>query len=282
MLQQWTDEIIMQTDVAVADTPLDTSIVNVLGVGVSAIRMSHAVAAITHWLDEWANLPGSPTRKRYICTVNTHLVVESRRKPKLRHVLNHASLATPDGMPLVWWLRCIGKDVERVYGPDLMLAVCNALPHKRHYFYGGATHVPERLALKLQEQFPNLQVAGTHSPPFRPLTKDESEQVVAHINASQTDILWVGLGAPKQELWISDHIEALHVPVLVGVGAAFDYHSGIKRQAPRIIRHAGLEWLFRIYAEPRRLGRRYATTIPTFIVLAWLQWLGIRKFPLEM
>ncbi len=173
-------------------------------------------------------------------------------------------------MPIVWLLRARGfQHVERVYGPDLMQAVCaNGLERGyRHYFYGGAEGIPERLAQRLQEQFPGLCVAGTYSPPFRALTPEEDQAVIRRIQAARPDIVWVGISSPKQEAWMYNHVERLGVPALIGVGAAFDFLSGAKRQAPRWIQRSGFEWLFRLACEPRRLWKRYLQ-YPRFAVLA--------------
>jgi N-acetylglucosaminyldiphosphoundecaprenol N-acetyl-beta-D-mannosaminyltransferase len=168
------------------------------------------------------------------------------------------------------------RHVERVYGPDLMLAVCehSAKRGYRHFFYGGAPGVTEKLAVQLRSRFPGLQVAGTYSPPFRPLTPEEDREVVERINSSQPDIVWVGIGAPKQERWMAEHVGRLCAPVLIGVGAAFDFHGGLKKQAPRWMQKSGLEWSFRLMSEPRRLWRRYLVNNPFFLWLIFLQALG--------
>jgi N-acetylglucosaminyldiphosphoundecaprenol N-acetyl-beta-D-mannosaminyltransferase len=187
-------------------------------------------------------------------------------------------------MPLVWLSRLQGfHHVERVYGPDLMLALCERLAAKgyRHFFYGGAEGVPEQLASVLQKRFPGLQVAGTFSPPFRSLTADEDDRIVQMINAAAPDIVWVGLSTPKQERWMAGHRERLTAPVLIGVGAAFDFLTGRKPQAPRWMQRAGLEWLFRLLTEPRRLWRRYLINNPLFVALVVLQALGVRRYGLE-
>jgi N-acetylglucosaminyldiphosphoundecaprenol N-acetyl-beta-D-mannosaminyltransferase len=168
------------------------------------------------------------------------------------------------------------RHVERVYGPDLMLAVCERSTERdyRHFFYGGAPGVAEKLAVELQSRFPGLQVAGTYSPPFRPLTPEEDRRVVEHINSAQSDIIWVGISTPKQERWMGEHVGRLCAPVLIGVGAAFDFHAGLKRQAPRWMQKSGLEWSFRLMTEPRRLWHRYLVNNPFFLWLIFLQALG--------
>ncbi|MHB9005150.1 MAG: WecB/TagA/CpsF family glycosyltransferase, partial [Coriobacteriia bacterium] len=204
-----------------------------------------------------------------------------QRDPALRQILNRAVLVTPDGMPLVWLLRLHGhKNAARVYGPDLLLAACEfGLAHGwRHYFYGGAPDVPELLAQKLSARFPGLLIAGLESPPFHALTPAEDAAALQRINAARPDIVWVGLGAPKQEYWMAQHLGSVQAPLMIGVGAAFDFHAGLKKQAPLWMQRSGLEWLFRLFQEPRRLWRRYLLNNPLFILLVVLQLLGIKKF----
>ena len=169
---------------------------------------------------------------------------------------------------------------QRVYGPDLLLDFCRETNEKayRHFFYGGAPGVPEALAAKLKCQFPLLEVAGTYSPPVRPLTPEEDAGIVDMINRAKADVLWVGLGCPKQECWMYEHREQLRVPVLVGVGQAFDLHAGRLKQAPAWMRGHGLEWLYRLLAEPRRLWRRYLIYNSEFVFSALLEFLGARKY----
>jgi len=250
--------------------------VNILGVGISAINMATALEIIEKWITEQ-----SP---HYVCVTPVHSVMDCQHSPALRHIQNASGLSTPDGMPLVWLSRLKGfRHVERVYGPDLMLALCERSAAKgyRHFFYGGAEGVPEQLASVLQKRFPGLQVAGTFSPPFRPLTPEEDEQIVQIINKAAPDVVWVGLGSPKQEYWMAEHVGRLTAPVLIGVGAAFDFLTGRKPQAPRWMQRAGLEWLFRLLTEPRRLWRRYLINNPLFLALVALQALGVRRYRLE-
>ncbi len=250
--------------------------VNILGVGVSAINMTMALQIIEGWV--------AHRESHYVCVTGVHGVMESQRDESLRQIHNQAGLVTPDGMPLVWLSRFKGfRYVDRVYGPDLMLALCEHSVEEgyRHFFYGGAEGVPEQLAAVLQKRFPDLQVVGTFSPPFRPLTPHEDEQITRMINMSNPDIVWVGLGSPKQEYWMADHRARLTAPVLIGVGAAFDFLTGRKLQAPRWMQRAGLEWLFRLLTEPRRLWRRYLINNPLFVALVVLQALGLRRYSLN-
>jgi len=252
------------------EAPFDR--VDILGVHLSAIDMPMALAELDRWID--AREP------HYVCVTGVHGVMESQRDDRLRAIHNAAGLVTPDGMPLVWLARWKGRrHVSRVYGPDLMLAACARSMERgwRHFLYGGAEGVPELLAERLRARFPGIAIVGTWSPPFRALSPDEDAELVERIDASGADIVWVGLSTPKQERWMSEHVGRLKAPVLVGVGAAFDFHAGLKPQAPRWMREGGLEWLFRMMTEPRRLWRRYLVNNPTFIWLVARQALGWRR-----
>jgi N-acetylglucosaminyldiphosphoundecaprenol N-acetyl-beta-D-mannosaminyltransferase len=249
---------------------------NILGVGVSAVNMEMALRTVEDWI--------SRRETHYVCVTGVHGVMESQRDEKLRHIHNVAGLVTPDGMPLVWLSRLIGfRNVARVYGPDLMLTGCERFAERgyRHFFYGGAPGVANKLVVRLKSRFPGLQVAGIDSPPFRPLTPQEDQAVVERINVARPDIVWVGISTPMQEHWMAEHVGRLSAPVLVGVGAAFDFHAGLKKQAPRWIQNSGLEWFFRLLMEPRRLWRRYLTNNPRFLWLILLQILGRKPFGLE-
>jgi N-acetylglucosaminyldiphosphoundecaprenol N-acetyl-beta-D-mannosaminyltransferase len=200
-----------------------------------------------------------------------------------RRILNSSGLTTPDGMSVVWILKLLGqKEVGRVYGPDLMLALCKYGVEKkyRHYLYGGEPGVAEALASQLTDMFDGLQIAGIHSPPFRKLTNEEDQETIEKINAAKPDIVWVGLSSPKQEYWMAEHLERINVPVMIGVGAAFDFLSGSKPQAPGWMQRSGLEWLFRFLTEPRRLWPRYRQ-YPLFVWLVLLQIFGLKEFPSE-
>jgi N-acetylglucosaminyldiphosphoundecaprenol N-acetyl-beta-D-mannosaminyltransferase len=250
--------------------------VNILGVGVSAVTREMVLQTIDGWIDR--------CDPHYVCVTGVHGVIESRRDEELRRIHNAAGLVTPDGMPLVWLSHLKGyPHVERGYGPNLMLAICEYSVEQgyRHYFYGGAEGVPQQLANNLRQRYPGLQVAGTYSPPFRPLTAEEDQEVVQMINESDPDIVWIGLSTPKQERWMAAHVGRLNAPVLLGVGAAFDFHTGRKPQAPAWMQRSGLEWLFRLMTEPRRLWKRYLINNPLFVTLVLLQALGLRKYSLE-
>ncbi len=234
--------------------------VDVLGVGVSAIDMPTALATIDAWI--------AAREQSYVCVTGVHGIMESRRDEALRRIHNDAGLVTPDGMPLVWLGWWQGqRRMDRVYGPDLVLACCahSRTRGYRHFFYGGGDGVAALLSERLRARFPELQVVGMYTPPFRPLTEPEEKELALQIAEAAPDILWVGLSTPKQERWMAEHIGRLAVPVMIGVGAAFDFHAGLKRQAPRWVQRAGLEWLFRLGTEPRRLWRRYLANNPRFV-----------------
>jgi N-acetylglucosaminyldiphosphoundecaprenol N-acetyl-beta-D-mannosaminyltransferase len=246
----------------------------VLGVRFDAVQIPDVVARMEEWI-------AKKEHAHYVAISNVHVVMEARHSVAFRNVLDSADLCVPDGMPLVWVGRMRGHNLaHRVYGPDLFMSFCRETQSKgyRHFFYGGAPGVPEALAAKLREQFPMLEVAGTYSPPFRPLTAEEDDEVVEMIHRANADVLWVGLGCPKQELWMHEHRERLRVPVLLGVGQAFDIHAGRLRQAPRWMQERGMEWLFRLAAEPRRLWRRYLVYNSQFVVSELLEILGVAKF----
>ena len=250
--------------------------VNVLGVGISAITMADALAMIDTWIATGAS--------RYVCVTGVHGVMESQADPALRKIHNCAGLVTPDGMPMVWLSRLHGhRRVERVYGPDLLLACCEASVAKgyRHFLYGGGEGVPERLAARLQTRFPGLIIAGTWSPPFRELTGTEEQAMIDTIASAQPDIIWIGLSTPKQERWMARYVGRLPAAVLIGVGAAFDIHAGVKKQAPPWMQRSGLEWLFRLATEPRRLWRRYLTNNPRFVWRLLLQLSGAVRYDIR-
>ena len=201
----------------------------------------------------------------------------------MREILNGAWLNAPDGMPLVWLGRWCGHgSVSRVYGPDLMLAVCDEGRGVglKHFFYGGVPGVAETLREKLCARFPGLEVVGTYTPPFRPLNPEETEVLRSNVSRTQPDVIWVGLSTPKQERFMAEHGPRLDAGVLIGVGAAFDFHSGRVRQAPRWVQRSGTEWLFRVCQEPRRLWRRYLINNSLFLWRITLQLSGLKEYPL--
>ena len=254
---------------------MNISRANILGVGVSSLDIPAAVSAIEQWI--------SRRERQYVCITSVHGIIESQYDESLRRIHNNAGMVTADGMPLVWVSRLMGfHRTNRVYGPDLMLAVCERAQQRgfSHFFYGGGPGVPQRLIERLSRLYPALRVAGSYSPPFRPLTSEEDRLVVEQINSSGADIVWVGLSTPKQERWMAAHVEKLNAPVLVGVGAAFDFNAGLKRQAPQWMRKSGLEWTFRLATEPRRLWYRYLKSNPAFLFLIGMQLLGLKNYRL--
>jgi len=243
----------------------------VLGVTVHAVQIPDVIGQ----MEEWISLPAEG---RYIAVAGMHGVVEAQHDPGFKEILNAAAMIVPDGMPLVWLGRRHGFDLaRRVYGPELMATFCQQTAARgyRHFFYGGAPGVADDLATRFVSRFPGIVVAGTCSPPFRTLTHEEDRGIVHAIEAAHPDIVWVGLSTPKQECWMFEHRDRLKVPVLVGVGAAFDFHTGRVLQAPVWIGDHGLEWLFRLSQEPRRLWRRYLVYGTEFAALALFELLGL-------
>ena len=247
--------------------------VNILGVGVSAVNMEQAVDRIDGWVES--------RELRYVCVCPVHTIMECRRSDVIRRIVNAAGMVTPDGMPVVWVARLSGHpEVRRVYGPDLLLAVLGR-QRRRHFFYGGGPGVAQRLAQQMKRRFPALDVAGFFEPPFAPLDQLCTPETADMINRSEADVVWVGMSSPKQDQWMARMRPMLRAPVLIAVGAAFDFHSGAVRQAPRWMQRAGLEWLFRLAMQPRRLWRRYLIDNPWFLWELALQKTRIRRFELE-
>jgi len=250
--------------------------VNVLGVGISLINMRLALDEIDRWI-----VSGD---RRYVSVCTVHTVMECRRDAGLRRIVNRAGMTTPDGMPLVWLSRLAGhRYVSRVYGPDLMLAEMGASVENghRHFFYGGRAGVADRLAETMRRRFPGVRIVGTISPPLASAEALCTDETAAQIDAAQPDIVWVGVSSPKQERWMACMRSRLRAPVLIGVGAAFDFHTGSVRQAPRWVQRSGLEWLFRLVQEPGRLWRRYLIDNPWFLIELARQKLGLARYPME-
>lgn len=239
---------------------------------VSATSYAQATSTICGWARQ--------NDSKYVCIASVNNVMESYDSDEFRRVMNEADLVTPDGMPVVWSLRLLGApDATRVYGPDLTpilldAAAKNSIPVG---FYGGSPSTLAQLLKVTRQRFPGLQVAYSFSPPYRPLTPEEDEGVVRQINRSGAKILFIGLNTPKQDYWMAAHKGRIQ-SVMVGVGAAFDFLAGSKPQAPVWMRNSGLEWIFRLVTEPRRLWKRYLKHNPRFVALLALQVLGIRKF----
>jgi len=247
--------------------------VNILGVGITPVNLTQAVATLEKWREE--------RRHEYVCCTPVHGLVEAQRDPEFRSALNRAGLTTEDGMPLVWWCRRAGfSGAGRVYGPDLLAAMCEIASQRghRHFFYGGSPRVVEKLVLRLTQRYPGLVVAGYRSPPFRPLTEVEDAADIEAINETRSDFVWVGLGMPKQEKWMAQHVGKINAAALLGVGAAFDFLSGEKPQAPIWMQRSGVEWLFRLMTEPRRLAHRYLVDNSIFIARAFQQVAGWKSY----
>jgi len=218
---------------------------------------------------------------KFVAVANTHVVMESQQDKSFKKIISSADLCVPDGMPLIWCGRFKGHALRRrVYGPELMDTFCRETAGNgyRHFFYGGDPEVSHQLVERLVQSCPGIQIAGAYSPPFRPLTQEEDDEATARINQASPDILWVGLGCPKQERWIYDHRERLTVPVMVAVGQAFDLLSGRKKTAPAWMSESGLEWLFRLMQEPRRLWRRYLVYNTKFVLSLFLELLRVKRF----
>jgi N-acetylglucosaminyldiphosphoundecaprenol N-acetyl-beta-D-mannosaminyltransferase len=243
-----------------------------LGVQVHAMQIPDVVSWLEARILERAGC-------RFVAVTGMHGVMEAQHDRSFKEVLNSADLVVPDGMPLVWAGRHQGYAIKRrVAGPEFMATFCQHTGAKyRHFFYGGAEGVADRLADVFQKRF-GIQVAGTYCPPFRPLALEEEAEVSRLVTGVAPDILWVGLSTPKQEKWMYEHRETLPVPVMVGVGAAFDFYTGRVRQAPAWMQERGLEWLFRLRQEPKRLWRRYLVYGSEFALLASLELLGLKKF----
>jgi N-acetylglucosaminyldiphosphoundecaprenol N-acetyl-beta-D-mannosaminyltransferase len=248
---------------------------SVLGVGISAINLSRAVALVFDAIRR--------REKGYICVTGVHGVMEAQRDELFRKVLNSAFLCTPDGMPMVWmsWLQG-RRGISRVYGPDLMEEVLRQSPAAgvRHFLYGGYNGTGELLKRKLLERFPGLQIVGVFEPPFRPLNADEEKALISQVSQSRPDIIWVGISTPKQEFFMANYLPKLDTALMIGVGAAFDFFAGLKRQAPRWMQRSGLEWLFRLGQDPKRLFRRYLRNNPDFLWRALLQLSRVKRYPL--
>jgi N-acetylglucosaminyldiphosphoundecaprenol N-acetyl-beta-D-mannosaminyltransferase len=230
---------------------------------------------------DWMEAMIAADARGYMTAAAVNLVMCAQEDPEARTALLGATLAVPDGQPLVWALHALGqRRATRVYGPDLMIGFCARAARSGApiYLYGGRT--PQALQLlegRLRQRFPSLNIAGGFSPPFRALTAEEQERAIAEINASGAAVVWVGTGQPKQEKWMHEMRPRLSAPLLVGVGAAFDFHAGLVPQAPAWMQRNGLEWTYRLFREPRRLWRRYARYNPRFLVGFLRQYLAHRR-----
>jgi N-acetylglucosaminyldiphosphoundecaprenol N-acetyl-beta-D-mannosaminyltransferase len=246
---------------------------SVLGVDVDALQIPDVTSVLESWI-------ASGVRGKYVAAANVHMIIEAVQSRDFARVLSEAALVVPDGMPLIWLGRRSGHSLpRRVYGPDLMIEFLRDTQDRdyRHFFFGGVPGIAETLVRNLQSQV-RLNCVGTNSPPFRPLSSEEDRQLVSEINSAKPDIVWVCLGCPKQERWMFEHREKIEAAAMVGVGQAFDIYAGNLRQAPAFLRNNGLEWLFRLCIEPRRLWRRYLVYNSKFIFYNLLESLQLRRF----
>jgi N-acetylglucosaminyldiphosphoundecaprenol N-acetyl-beta-D-mannosaminyltransferase len=253
----------------------ERSQVDVLGVPVHAVQIPEVVSLMRDWT---AHGRGRP---RWIVAADMHAIVEAHNRPEFRAILRRADLVVPDGISLIKVARYKGVPLsKRVAGADLMREFFRYTQGAglAHYFYGDTSQTLAQLCRRLREEFPGTVVAGSHSPPFRPLTEEEDDAVVREINRARPDVLWVGLGLPKQERWIFEHLDRLDVPLVLGVGAAFKFLAGTVRRAPAWVGELGLEWLWRFACEPRRLWKRVMIEGPQFVGLVALDLAGWRKF----
>ncbi len=245
--------------------------INILGVGISAIDMNDALKQIEDRI--------IAKKHSYVCVCPNHTIMESQKYDNLKNIVNSACLATPDGISVVWVCKLLGhRNVGQVCGTELMLRLSALSAEKgyKNFYYGGSEGVPEKLSEKLCIMFPGLKVVGTYSPPFRSLTSEEKQYIINMINDAQPDILWIGLGMPKQELWMGEFFEYLDATVMIGVGAAFDFLSDKKKRAPKLLQNLGLEWLYRFIQEPKRLWKRNLYH-PIFFGKVFLQSIRMKK-----
>ncbi len=234
--------------------------VDVLGVRVGVLTPQDLLDHITDIVET--------EQHAYVTFTNVHAVMECQRETSILTAHNNAAIVCPDGMPLVWASRYAGfPEAQRCYGPDCMLDICRLAAVKGWsiFLYGGKPGVAELLQRRLEQRLPDVRIVGTYSPPFRALTEEEIDEEITVLNASGADLIFVGLGAPKQERWMAARLAHLHAHVLFGVGAAFDFHSGLLSQAPTWMQRSGLEWLYRLAREPRRLAGRYLKNNPAFL-----------------
>ena len=241
----------------------------ILDVPIGVLTMAQALEQVERWIE-------TTTEARLVSFTNVHMVVEARLRPMFATLLKHVDLNCPDGAPVFWLVRRLYKKrVEKISGPDFMPLLCQRSVAKgyKHYLYGGSPGVAEEAALALQRRFAGIQIAGVNCPPFRPLTLQETEEIISDINSSGADVLWVCLGCPKQEQWMSDMGPRLNVKVVLAVGQAFDLIAGKAPRAPRFLRERGFEWLYRLSIEPKRLWKRYLVTNTLFLLLLAKEWL---------
>lgn len=250
--------------------------VNILGVGVHAVNMQGAVEAIESCIADG--------KKGYVCVTGVHGIMEAQKDSALSKIFEKAMLVTPDGMPTVWIGRLRGfARMRRVFGPDLMLEMCRASIEKgyTHFLYGGNDGVAEELRARLETLFPGIKIVGTYTPPFRALDSQERREIDGIFARLRPNITWVGLSTPKQERFMAEYLPELDTQVMIGVGAAFDLHTGRIKDSSSWVKEAGLQWLHRLLQDPKRLWRRYFFNNPRFVWKISLQLAGLRRYPLK-
>ncbi len=241
------------------------------GVRINAVTLAQTIQLMDDWIKH--------RHKNYIVLTGAHGVVEMQSDGKLKDINNKAGLVTPDGMSVVWTGRSRGLKLEKVCASNIMFGTYDVSVERgyKHFFYGGAEGVADKLVEELKKMHPGFQSVGTYCPPFRPLTAEEKSEVVDMINASGADIVWVGVGCPKQEAFMNEFRSLLNVPVMLGVGAGFDFLSGTKPLAPSWVFYSGFEWLFRVFTDPKRMGPRFARVVPNFLWLFVKELFGFKK-----
>jgi N-acetylglucosaminyldiphosphoundecaprenol N-acetyl-beta-D-mannosaminyltransferase len=248
---------------------------NVLGVGVHAVNLEQAVSVIER--------AAQSDSRGYVCVTGVHGVMEAQRNAKFKAALDAALLVVPDGVPTVWIGRWQGNGrMGRVFGPDLMRELCRRSPSTglTHFLYGGKPGIAEELKTNLEKWFPGIQIAGTYTPPFRPLSPTEKSELQQELVRTRPDIFWIGLSTPKQEQFMAENFGTLDCRVMIGVGAAFDIHTGHVQDAPGWIKSAGLQWLHRLCQEPSRLWKRYLVNNSVFVYRTLLQFTGLKRYEL--
>jgi N-acetylglucosaminyldiphosphoundecaprenol N-acetyl-beta-D-mannosaminyltransferase len=243
---------------------------SVIGFPVTAVPFDSQIELILKWAKRRIS--------KVVCVANVHMLMEAHRNPKFAAVLSNADLVTPDGMPLVWLMNLLGGwQQNRVAGMDILLALCHQVSAKKIsvFFVGSERETLDRIKARLQQDFPHLQIAGMEPLPFRPLNSKEDADIIEKINSSKAGIVFVSLGCPKQEIWMSEHQGKINT-VMLGLGGVFPVYAGLHKWAPLWVRKLGLEWLYRLAQEPRRLWKRYYQTIPPFLYLALKQLIMVR------
>ena len=244
----------------------------ILGVKINVLTVNSLADEVKLWIEN--------KYCDYIVLTGVHGIIEMQNNKELLNINNNAGLVTPDGMPTVWYGKFLGfKNIEKVYAPDIMFKIFEQSVKNgyKHYLYGGKDGVAKKLAVTLSEKYPGIEIVGTYCPPFRPLTKEEVLDIQNDINSSGANIVWCGLGCPKQEKWMFEFRSRLNAPVLIGVGAGFDFLSGEKPLATEFIKNSGFEWLFRLIKDPKYLWKRYFKIVPLFLILIVLEFLGLYK-----